>query len=79
MLTIGIDTINAPNIADLFAISLASTIMVPLKTPFAIKLSQFISGNMQPLTQSFPKNCIINCIVDMVVASAVGKVQNMRD
>ena len=42
MLARGSDTTNAPKVADLFAISLAVTIIAPLKRPFPTRLTQLM-------------------------------------
>jgi hypothetical protein len=42
MLASGSEITNAPNTADLFAISLAATITAPLKSPLPARLNQFM-------------------------------------
>ena len=42
MLARGSEITNAPNTADLFAISLAATITAPLKSPLPARLNQFM-------------------------------------
>jgi hypothetical protein len=42
MLASGRETTSAPNVADLFAISLAATITAPLNNPLPTRLTQFM-------------------------------------
>ena len=50
----GSDTTSAPKVADLFAISLAVTIIAPLKRPFPTRLTQLMRPEERSRLSSVP-------------------------